>query len=694
MTTDSLGLVGTTVAEKYAVENVVGEGGFAIVYRATHLLWKRPVAIKVFSVLDGVPADMRTKLLDDFLREGALLGQLSEQTTAIVQARDVGTLKLAGGTEVPFMVLEWLEGETLEELLARERSEGKPPRTLEGAMAILGPVADALAVAHQRGIVHRDVKPGNIFLVGERGTSHPTIKLLDFGIAKVVQDAQKMAGAFQKTSGVVTSFTPAYGAPEQFSRTYGATGPWTDVFALALILGETLAGRPALDGDDLSQLAYASMDAKTRPTPRTLGANVSDAVEAATAHALAVKTDERPENAREFWNELTAAAKQARVSRVSAPAVEATANAATVLAPVEIVSAAKTDVDPPKAIEPFADAKSTGKLPLFVAGGVLAVGAVVLVAVKLSSGNGHVPARPGRASPSAAPITTAPSGSGSNAIAVGDATERGRCPQGMQRIPGGQFFLGNDDGEPKEKPAHAVVLTPYCIDKFEVSVDKYQACSNDGKCKRASTTNEWDGITAKEREAYDPLCNIRQPATHAMHPINCVSWEMAAIYCQANGKRLPTEAEWEFAARGPDGRKYPWGDEAPTGGHLNACGTECVAWGKEHGITFTPMYPLNDHFPNTSPVGTFPAGASRFGVEDVVGNVWEWVSDWYGPYKPGKIGEPEKDPAGPADGTQKVIRGGAWNSENPNWLRPSFRYSDTPTKESFGIGFRCAKPLP
>ena len=687
MTTDSLGLVGTTVAEKYAIENVVGEGGFAIVYRATHLLWKRPVAIKVFSVLDGVPADLRTKLLDDFLREGALLGQLSEQTTAIVQARDVGTLKLAGGTEVPYMVLEWLEGETLEELFARERSEGTPPRSIEGAMAILGPVAEALAVAHQRGIVHRDVKPGNIFLVGERGTTKPTIKLLDFGIAKVVQDAQKMAGAFQKTSGVVTSFTPAYGAPEQFSRTYGATGPWTDVFALALILGETLAGKPPLDGDDMSQLAFASMDVKNRPTPRALGANVSDAVEAATAHALAVKTDDRPQNAREFWNELTAAAKQGRISRASSPAQLQVESAQTELAPAEIVSAAKTEVDPPKAMAPAAGAKSSGKTPLFIAGGVIAIGAAALVVVKASSG-GTAPSTSARASSSASTSSSAVPGSSSSVVAVSDASA---CPEGMQSIPGGQFFLGSDDGEAAEKPAHAVVLSPYCIDKFEVTVEKYVACSDNGKCKRASTTNEWDGISAKDRETYDPLCNVRRPADRATHPINCVTWEMAAIYCQATGRRLPTEAEWEFAARGPDGRKYPWGDETPSGGHLNACGTECVDWGKQHGISFTAMYAVNDHFPNTSPVGTFPAGASRFGVEDVVGNVWEWVSDWYGPYQAGKLGEPEKDPKGPADGKLKVIRGGAWNSEDPNWLRPSFRYRDTPTNESFGIGFRCAK---
>ncbi len=108
-------------------------------------------------------------------------------------------------------------------------------------MRLVEPAAEALALAHRKGIAHRDVKPGNIFVLGDpRGDC--TVKLLDFGIAKVVNDMQKMAGSFTKTSGKVTSFTPAYGAPEQFSRTHGSTGPWTDVFSLALILGEIVSG--------------------------------------------------------------------------------------------------------------------------------------------------------------------------------------------------------------------------------------------------------------------------------------------------------------------------------------------------------------------------------------------------------------------------------------------------------------------
>jgi formylglycine-generating enzyme required for sulfatase activity len=266
----------------------------------------------------------------------------------------------------------------------------------------------------------------------------------------------------------------------------------------------------------------------------------------------------------------------------------------------------------------------------------------------------------------------------------------------MVLVPGGKFFMGSDDKADLdfERPAHQVTLQPYCIDKYEVTVERYKACSDKGECKRASLENDWDGIKESDKKAFDPLCNARDVEGKAKHPINCVDWSQADAFCKATAPhgRLPTEAEWEFAARGPDGRKFPWGDEWPDAKYLNACGKECLSWGQKNHQEETAMYKDDDGYANTAPVGSFPKGASRYGVEDVVGNVWEWTADWYAPY----TGAPAVDPKGAdadTDGAGRVIRGGAWNGGYPAWVRPTFRYHDKPEKKSYGVGFRCAASL-
>jgi len=199
----------------------------------------------------------------------------------------------------------------------------------------------------------------------------------------------------------------------------------------------------------------------------------------------------------------------------------------------------------------------------------------------------------------------------------------------------------------------------------------------------------WSGITDEQERVYSPLCNAAAP-DRADHPINCVDHAMATRFCAARGARLPTEAEWEYAARGPDGRIYPWGDEAPSAKLLNGCGKECVAWGRSVREPLVALYADDDGFSQTAPVGSFPLGRSRFGLLDVAGNVWEWVADWYGSY----TAEPKHDPAGPNGGEARVIRGGAWNGSDPSWLNPSYRYGQRPDALSHGIGFRCAASLP
>jgi serine/threonine protein kinase len=207
---DRFGLVGTIVADKYAVEKVVGEGGFGIVFRAMHQIWDEPVALKCFTALSNAPVEMRDELLDQFVQEGKLLTALSSRTTGIVQARDIGTLTTPNGAWLPYMVLEWLDGKTLEDYPRHD--EGKPlgtPRAALEVFQLMDGAARALALAHARGVAHRDIKPANFFVLGPDLAPGVVIKVLDFGIAKVMQSQSQ--AALKATGTQISSFTPSYG---------------------------------------------------------------------------------------------------------------------------------------------------------------------------------------------------------------------------------------------------------------------------------------------------------------------------------------------------------------------------------------------------------------------------------------------------------------------------------------------------
>jgi formylglycine-generating enzyme required for sulfatase activity len=211
-----------------------------------------------------------------------------------------------------------------------------------------------------------------------------------------------------------------------------------------------------------------------------------------------------------------------------------------------------------------------------------------------------------------------------------------------------------------------------CIDKTEVTVAAYSKCVDAQACTLASPTPTGNGAKDAVIAKLGPLCNANKK-DRQRHPVNCIDWAQASAYCTWVNGRLPSEAEWELAARGDDARTYPWGDEPPTAKRVNACGPECAAMFKRTlGSKFAPMYTSTDGFEGTGPVGSFPAGASPAGALDMAGNVGEWVTDWFEVNK------------------RRVFRGGGWDQTAPSGLAITRRDAAPPEIKSVIVGFRCA----
>jgi formylglycine-generating enzyme required for sulfatase activity len=264
----------------------------------------------------------------------------------------------------------------------------------------------------------------------------------------------------------------------------------------------------------------------------------------------------------------------------------------------------------------------------------------------------------------------------------------------MIQIAGGSMFMG-DLTLTNAQPPHKVMLKSYCLDKLEVTAGAYDACARAGDCLRAPEDVHFPDMTDAQHTAFSEFCNSGK-ADRANHPINCIDWHMAENFCKtkggrlgSGGARLPTEAEWEYAARGSGQRTYPWGDTPPDQTRLNACGPECVTWFEQHQMKSKTMYTTTDGYAGTAPVGSFPEGASQAGVMDLAGNVWEWTADWYEPYSR----DEKENPEGAATGTERVVRGGSFNGTMTAWAQPAYRWKTTPDVYNHAIGFRCAKNL-
>ncbi len=255
-----------------------------------------------------------------------------------------------------------------------------------------------------------------------------------------------------------------------------------------------------------------------------------------------------------------------------------------------------------------------------------------------------------------------PAGLPTNA-ALGGAWTRPADGMVMVRVPAGTFPMGSPPGEPwtqeDEVPPHAVTLRAFWLDRTEVTNGQYARCVVAGACESPFAARQ----STQEGHYGDPRYDA--------YPVVNVSWPMAQAYCNWAGAYLPTEAQWEYAARGPDGLLFPWGNSAPDGTRLN--------FAREVG--------------EPRPVGSYELGASWCGALDMAGNVWEWTADWYRIYTE----TAQVDPVGPPQGIGHVLRGGSWydgadfvRAANRYVIREAYRDYYTSTGYGGQIGFRCA----
>ncbi|XXT16608.1 bifunctional serine/threonine-protein kinase/formylglycine-generating enzyme family protein [Sorangium sp. So ce429] len=809
---DPFGLAGHTIEGKYRVDTVIGDGGFGVVYRGVHEGFGELIAIKCLKLPTSLDAAERDALLETLRGEGRILHRLSRATSGIVQALDVGAFTTRAGVWVPYLVLEWLEGQTLGQYLRDRRDRGEAGMSIAEALQLLSPAARALAVAHAHKVAHRDVKPANLFFTEVGGAR--TLKVLDFGIAKVLADHPTFTEALAATRQGPSAFTPRYGAPEQFNKARGATGPWTDVFALALIFVELVSGKRALEGDDPTQLYIASADPAVRPTLRARGLpDAPEAIERVLDKALSIEPKHRFTSAGEFWDALSAAARGERAGSGAgagawpdAPGAEhagglstaeyaaarglgvGAGDAGSPVGPTVLADSLAPAAGRPAVVKVsqggasgFADARAGATGGAAGAASALATGgsrtaqvddsmietvapAAYPAARPPSPPPAHPAAAPHAAPPAGGPPYAAPPAGGPPYAAPPVAPPQGGRGPARAALPwlllatvllGGAgaaaYFLLLAPAPDSKKPARApaarasaaaspagraagapagtaavasaapaasasaavsaaaaealpappadmVYIAPltttiggagearqvsltrgFYIDRNEVTVRAYRACMQQRMCSTADhvslTPELLPGAQAPaapadqgEAEIWSRRCNEPRGATG--HPINCVDYSQAESYCRFRGRRLPTEAEWEVAARGAAGRAYVWGDEAPA--CERACydrNEGCLARGSDVA---------------TCASGAHPSDRTPEGIYDLAGNVSEWVSD--GLVFPPPGGEnPQGDPSFPL----KVVRGGSF-LDGAEKLSATYRTAAAPVTAHAWIGFRCA----
>jgi len=605
---------------KYRLVRIIGEGGMGVVYEAVHEEIAQRAAVKMLAARLSNRPSFRQR----FLREAQVSSKVRDP--GLVQVFDYGTLP--DGT--PYILMEFVEGRPLRALM---NQYGKGQLPIEITLRLVSQLAASLQVAHDAGIVHRDIKPENVMLIFDAQTGSERVKVLDFGIAKLMGTSSSAALTTRTPMG-----TPVYMSPEQ-CRGIPVLDGKSDVYSLGVLLYEMLVGRVPFVPDPLDPAGVVRRHVFDTPRPpRQSRREIPLELEQFVLRMLHKSPLLRPD--------MSEVARELRA----------------------ILAAGSTTLG-----------------TRFAVIAVMVLVLLLLIPLLLEARYYYLHAelwRPGHR-PRMTRITGARFVIGSTQDEIENIAAEIHAMGGT--APTELFY--------RETPERRVSVSDFYIDNYEVSNERYARWLNGRRTLQVKYDRlvYEDGVLLLDMYEKPQAGIFHSQGYFAVReelrrsPVVQVTWDGAERYCAAHGMRLPTEAEWELSARGIEGRHFPWGDGLP------ACFTAVFDWRS------LPNLRCGTDWKRPAAAGSLPFDRTPEGVHDLGGNVAEWVLDYYREHYPRCTGESCADPVvlrpgkGFAEAGRRVVRGGSWFREF-DALRGAGRSQALQSSVTSDIGFRCARP--